>query len=122
MAHANSWSWHDPYQSRIDATMYDLYPLAFYYAHRTMIEKIDIILAHRPDAVIVVQSDHGMHYAETQNQMRNLGYFEQIIRYQLLSVLSSVRIPSPHDKQTIAPLNVSRVLINRFVGENFILR
>ena len=118
--HVNWWHLHDP-GSRTDHTRYYLYPAAYSYAHNVLLNAIDMVLDENPEAVIVIQSDHGFHSSITISRLLELGYtHEQLIELQD-SVFSAVRIPSQYGglDAPIAPLNISRELINRFVGENY---
>ncbi|MCL2812042.1 MAG: hypothetical protein FWD25_09180 [Clostridia bacterium] len=100
-----------------------------YLAHQKFGEKwlwtmLDLVLESDPGAVIVLQSDHGIHTKETEDQMRADGYTdEQIIEIQN-GVFSAVRIPAqyggiPEELLPLDPRNVARLLVNRFVGENY---
>jgi hypothetical protein len=82
----------------------------------------DEVLANNPNAVIVIQSDHGpIHMPVTQQEMLNQGYSVEQVLDQLHSVFSAVRIPEKYGglDEPIAPLNISRELVNRFVGQNY---
>ena len=104
---------------------YDLYPtLGFEFAFWRMINEIDVILERNPDAVIVLQSDHGFHLEEIQHHLLEQGYTMEQVLELTHSVLSAVRIPEEYGglEEPIAPLNITRVLVNRFVGENYELK
>jgi hypothetical protein len=104
-----------------DYTRYDLYPVGFERAIERTLKYIDEILGRNPYAVIVLQSDHGFHYFETQQHLLEAGYsLEQILELNS-STFSGVRIPQRYGglEAPIAPLNISRVLVNRFVGGNY---
>ena len=101
---------------------YDLYPyLGFEVAMKQTIEMIDEILERNPNAVIVLQSDHGVHNPSIQRFMLDSGYSEEQIWELMVSVFSAVRIPDVYGglEEPIAPLNISRELVNQFVGENY---
>jgi len=91
------------------------------YAGDMLIITIDMVLEQNPDAVIVVQADHGMHMLATQRYLTNNGYSRDEILELNRSVISAVRIPEQYGSvdEPIAPLNISRVLVNSFVGENY---
>jgi hypothetical protein len=103
---------------------YDLYPShGFEIAILNMLDEIDEILERNPNAVIVLQSDHGFHIVPMQQHLKELGYpLEQILEL-IYSVFSAVRIPDEYGglDEPIAPLNITRELVNRFVGENYYL-
>jgi len=89
---------------------------------RFALDFIDGVLADNPDAVIVIQSDHGpAHSNENQERMLAQGYSAEQVLKQLFSVFSAVRIPEKYGglDEPIAPLNISRELVNRFVGQNY---
>lgn len=111
----------DPTVTERDPTRYDLYPLGFERAAQFMIMKIDEILERNPHAVIVIQSDHGIHVQSTQQYMLDQGYSLDQVLDLAHSVFSAVRIPDEYGgiEAPIAPLNITRELVNRFVGENY---
>ena len=100
---------------------YDLYPLVFEYAMQRMLQEIDIILESNSNAIIVLQADHGFHLADTQLHMINQGYSVEQVLELTHSVFSAVRITDEYGglERPIAPLNITRELVNRFVGENY---
>jgi len=113
----------DPNLARMDLTAVHLYPAAFErIAHRALYY-IDAILEQNPNAVIVLQSDHGFHYYQTQRHLIDQGYSLSQVLELMHSVFSAVRIPPQYGglDAPIAPLNISRELVNRFVGENYVL-
>jgi len=82
----------------------------------------DSIIAENPDAIIVLQSDHGpVHSTVNQRNMLDQGYSIEQVLEQLHSVFSAVRIPEKYGglNEPLAPLNISRELVNRFVGKNY---
>lgn len=96
------------------------YPTQHRFTAKILKENIRMILARDPDAVIVLQADHGLHFT-TPQQFRE--YFGQACDPAELwnGVLSAVRIPEKYrdgteDMMMKTPLNISRYLINRFVG------
>ena len=92
-----------------------------------LINSVDLIIANNPDAVIVIQSDHGIN--NTTGGLRSWYYLlqydftdEEIFELRH-SVFSAVRIPPAYGglNAPIHPLNISRELVNRFVGQNYTL-
>jgi hypothetical protein len=84
----------------------------------------DTLLADNPDAIIIIQGDHGpIHSSAAQNRMLSQGYSVEQVFKQLHSVFSAVRIPEKYSglDEPLAPLNISRELVNRFVGQNYAL-
>ena len=111
----------DPTLAGRDYTRYDLYPLGFEGAIENALRQIDEIFERNPYAVIVLQSDHGFHFFETQQHLLEQGYsLEQVLELNR-SAFSAVFIPQKYGglEAPLAPLNISRELMNRFVGENY---
>jgi hypothetical protein len=106
-----------------DHTAIHLYPLAYEQITQIILEAVDDILAESPNAVIILQSDHGFHINETQQYLLDKGYPLAQVLELVHSVFSAVLIPPEYGRldEPIAPLNISRVLVNRFVGENYAL-
>ena len=101
---------------------YDLYPsLGFEFSFWRMMDEVDRIIERNPNAVIIVQADHGIHYGVTQEHLLEQGYTHEQILELMHSVFSAVRIPDVYGglEEPIAPLNITRELVNRFVGENY---
>jgi hypothetical protein len=124
--HAMQWWQQDPrLTERTDESerRLDLYPIAYQYQVEEMLEFIDIVLDENPDAVIILQADHGFHRAITHEFLFKQGYTRDQILELIYSVFSAVRIPPVYGgvDEPIAPLNISRELVNRFVGENYAL-
>jgi len=98
-----------------------LYHVHHEYAAQVMLNTIDIILDRNPDAVLVIQGDHGIHRISTQEYMLKMGYSMPQILEMKHSVISAVRIPPQYGglNGPVAPLNITRMLVNLFVGENY---
>ena len=98
-----------------------LYPLAHETAVQTLMNLIDTILEDNPNAVIVIQADHGLHAEVTHEALREGGYTDEDIIRLNHSTMSAVRIPSAFGglEEPLAPLNIARELVNRFVGINY---
>ena len=122
ITHGYNWHLAAPTSAR-DTTRVDLYMPAHNYASAVMLNAIDAILKQTPNAVIVLQSDHGFHLSDTQEHLLRMGYTDEEVLELFLSVFSAVRIPSQYGglDAPLAPLNISRELVNRFVGENYTL-
>lgn len=92
------------------------------YCAAFLINVIDAILEKDPDAVIVLQADHGIHNASyVDSIVKELSIPESDITLIQHSVMSAVRIPSKYGdlKEPLNPLNISRYLVNQYVGENY---
>jgi hypothetical protein len=109
---------------RKKSTIYDPYnyPPQHYFASSAVISYIDFILNTDPEAVIVIQADHGLHYEETRQLfISKNGKEEDDIKLMQNQTISAVRIPEKYGgvEEPVEPLNISRILINRFVGNNY---
>jgi len=111
----------DPALTEVDLTLVDLYPLAFEFTAQRVLRLVDITLEENPTAVIVLQSDHGINMDVTKEHLLNQGYTPDHVLELRHSVFSAVRIPPQYGglDAPIAPLNISRELVNRFVGQNY---
>lgn len=118
-----TWHWHDDELTEHGSghDRLDLYPLAYEYSNEVMFNMIDLILEHNPNAIIVIQADHGMHLHGTQRQLLAEGFTEEEVAHIQNSVLSAVRIPEQYGglDEPLDPRNITRELVNRFVGENY---
>jgi len=114
-AHHSHWGW---VSDRIDvnADNLEIWIYAYNYALEVTLNTIDIILANNSDAVIIIQSDHGLR--GTWDWLSH----SDVLRVQD-SVFSAVRIPETYGglDAPIHPLNITRELVNRFVGSNYSL-
>lgn len=94
------------------------------YSAKVLMRFIDLILENDPDALIVIQADHGVQNLENEildmfspDDPENV---EPIIELWN-STMSAVRVPAKYgafDEMPI-PVNMARVLINNFVGWNY---
>ena len=69
----------------------------------------------------MLQADHGIHIMPAHNYMLDIGYTETQVMEMWLSVISAVRIPQQYGEsdEPVDPLDITRLLVNRFVGENY---
>ena len=127
ITHGNWWGprmtdvpWHD--YSAID----QIVPSHELTSH-LLLNAVDLIIANNPDAVIVIQSDHGIHSATGGLQhwyyLKQYDFTDEEIFELRHSVFNAVRIPLRYGglDAPLAPLNISRELVNRFVGQNYTL-
>jgi len=121
--HANRWQWyneeltgHGDHSHRID-----LYPTAHAYATDVMLTTIDLILEQNPNAVIILQADHGFHLHATQSQLLADGLMEAEVANLQNSVMNALRIPEQYGglDTPLDSRNITRELVNRFVGPNY---
>jgi len=98
-----------------------LYLVHHEYAAQVMLTTVDLILDWNPNAVVIIQGDHGIHSNETHEYMMKMGYTLPQVLEMKHSVISAVRIPPKYGGlgEPVAPLNIPRMLVNRFVGENY---
>jgi len=99
----------------------NVYMNAHEYAAMVMLTMVDLILDNNPYAVIILQSDHGIHVNETQNYLRANGMPDEELFDIIYSTMSAIRIPQRYGglDAPIAPINITRELVNRFVGHNY---
>jgi uncharacterized membrane protein YhaH (DUF805 family) len=97
------------------------YPPQHRYAAKIALAYIALILEHDPDAVIVVQADHGLHHPRNREILLEKGGTEEDVRIMQNQVMSAVRIPETWGglEEPLDPLDISRELVNRFVGKNY---
>jgi hypothetical protein len=97
------------------------------YSVKQMMAQVYIILENDPDAVIVIQADHGIHgygikhswYDYEALEKRGYGLQDQLNLN--LQVISAVRIPEKYGRLTgpLHPLDITRYLVNHYVGQNY---
>jgi hypothetical protein len=95
------------------------------YAVKQMMAQVDTLIENDPNAVIVIQADHGIHGIGTHVNgydskfMFKRGYSLEDQLNLNLNVISAVRIPPQYGElsQPLDPLDISRYLINNFVGK-----
>lgn len=123
---------HNPYELNADGSIHDVPenprdPLAYHdqhiYSGKVLIGMIDMIIRDDPDAVIVIQADHGLHGTSAEAFHKAFGKDADEIELWN-STMSAVRIPEKYRNgeevyMMESPLNISRYIVNRFVGENY---
>ncbi len=106
------------------------YPAHHAFAVKALLKYVDMILEQDPDAVIVLQADHGLH-----GLAMHIGYSPEEAREMLNATpeemeaiwnqtMSAVRLPAerdtPQTREILSdPRNISRYLINEYVGQNY---
>jgi len=113
-----------------DDSIYDLntyFTQKYKYSVKQMMAKVDVIIENDPDAVIVIQGDHGIHglgppgtsyfHKETFEKQ---GYSFEDMKNLNRSVISAVRIPEKYGKlsRPLEPMDIARYIVNNFVGED----
>jgi hypothetical protein len=99
------------------------YPGHHAFATDTLLKMVDLILEADPDAVIVLQADHGLHGQEEKEITKAFSSPGSAIEIWN-SVFSAVRVPEKYKNgeevyATENPLNISRYLVNNYVGKNY---
>ncbi|MBN1892265.1 MAG: hypothetical protein JW780_05735, partial [Clostridiales bacterium] len=94
------------------------------YFSKVLINVIDLILENDPDAVIILQSDHGINCMPQTAFDDAFGEENYDINLLLNSTMSAIRVPGKYQNgdeeyAMSTPLNISRYLVNRFVGKNY---
>ena len=92
------------------------------YAVKMLLQMINMILENDNKAVIIIQSDHGIHHEIGSEKMINTwGFTLQQTRDVWNGVISAVLIPELYGglDKPLDPLNITRELVNRFVGSNY---
>lgn len=99
------------------------YVPAHRFSQKVVLTMVDSIITKDPNAVIIIQADHGLH-GNTREDF--IGAFGEDAQEKELwnCVISAVRVPEQYqngEEQFAAahPLNMARYLVNRFVGENY---
>ena len=109
--------------SRIKNENLDIYnyPTAHRYVQSYLVALIDLILVNDPEAVIIIQADHGLHSSYSQEQILSSGGTEDEVRLIYNQTMNAVRIPDKWGglDAPLDPLNITRVLVNRYVGQNY---
>lgn len=110
--HLSRWSTPNKYYS---------YHQGFHDAFTVMLNAIDIVLSENPNAIIVLQADHGIHGPSSQSAMYEAGHSLETLATLQRSVFSAVRIPEKYGglDASLDPRNIARELVNRFVGQNY---
>ena len=101
-----------------------LYLPQYKYGMEVLLLTMDLILAHDPTAVIMAQGDHGIHIMDSQWYMLDSGKTQAEIIEMNHSTISALRIPDEYAgfapwAKAANPLNVSRLLVNSYVGPNY---
>ncbi len=109
-----------------DSTNPLAYPPQHRYAATVLLRLIDMVLERDPEAVIVLQADHGLHLVPVQRFGKELGLDDRADVKRLYNgTFSAVRFPASvggNPKSPLPPLDIARTLINDFVGPNYSLR
>ena len=100
----------------------------YIFSEKVILYLVDEILDKDPNAVIVIQGDHGLHcYVGGSNaeEKYSEGLGQDVELEEILNhVLSAVRIPEQYQTENYPeaiqnPRNIVRYLVNSYVGENY---
>jgi len=96
------------------------YPPQHRFTRDYVIALVDLIIANDPAAIIVVQADHGLHSSSPEQILSSGGTWNEV-RLIYNQTMSAVRIPDKWGglDAPLDPLNITRVLVNRYVGQNY---
>lgn len=101
----------------------DYYYENYVYTMNLLFENLDYIRSIDKNAIIIVQGDHGINVLDDSYIMRELNINSKELLEVRNSVISAVYIPDKYrngdEKYLSNPLNISRYLVNNFVGENY---
>jgi len=103
------------------------FPPQYRYSVKQLMAKVDVIIENDPDAVIVIQGDHGIHglgpvgtdYFD-EKTFEKQGYSFEDMQNLNRNVISAVRIPEKYGKlsRPLEPMDIARYIVNNFVGED----
>ena len=117
---------YDIYGNKIDIN--NEYNLNYYlgnyiYSSYLLVDMLEFIKNNDDNAIIVVQGDHGIHMLEDEYLMEYFNVDMEGVMDIRNSVISAIYIPDKYkngDEEYLTnPLNISRYLINNYVGENY---
>lgn len=93
------------------------------YSGKVLVGMADIIIEADPSAIIIIQSDHGLHVNTEEDFIQAFGEDANAVELWN-SVISAVRVPEQYRNgeehyMMDTPLNIARYLVNNFVGRNY---
>ena len=101
----------------------DYYSSNYSYSTKLLIEILDYIRKNDEDAVIFIQGDHGIHMLGDEQLRIFFGISQEELQEVRNSVISAYYIPKKYqngdEKYLDNPLNISRYIVNHYVGENY---
>ena len=122
---------HEPYTFGYNGNIYDeLYQYSldaylsnYIYSSYLLVETLEYIKNNDEDAVIIVQGDHGIHTKEDEEIINYFNVDNEGVQEIRNSVISAMYIPDKYkngDEEYLDnPLNISRYLVNNYVGDNY---
>ena len=95
----------------------------YIYSTHILIDILNYIKNNDSDSVIVVQADHGINVVSDDDIMNALNVTNEEVQEIRNSVINAVYVPSKYlngnEKYLGNPLNISRYLVNSYVGHNY---
>ena len=123
---------HAPWAYEVDGSFRKEYnskeALLTTYTHSMYVltDLLDYIRNNDPNAVIVLQADHGIHYVSSvpfEGMNEYFGVLEDEMRILRNSTMNAIYIPEEYrtvDDEVLGnPLNISRYLVNNYIGDNY---
>jgi hypothetical protein len=99
------------------------YPKHFDYSFQITMNLVDMVIKKDPDAIIALVGDHGIHIGMNLSLLEgSYGREDELALYN--NIFYAIRIPEKWDADPdlsllADPRNVSRYLVNTFVGPNY---
>lgn len=95
----------------------------YIYSTYLLVDMLEFIKKNDENAVIIVQSDHGLHSVDDEFMLDIFSKDMKDVQEIRNSVISAFYIPDKYkngdEKYLDNPLNVSRYIVNNYVGENY---
>ena len=99
------------------------YSSNYSYSTKLLAELLDYIRKNDENAVIFVQGDHGLHTLDDKLMKNYFGISQEEVQKIRNSVISAYYIPEKYqtgdEKYLDNPLNISRYIVNHYIGENY---
>lgn len=85
---------------------------------KIVLQWVKMIIDNEPDAIIILQADHGPHLYEESIWMLSNGYTTKQTNGLAYGTFSAIRIPEKYGglDKPLNPMNITRELVNRYVG------
>lgn len=107
--------------SKDDGTNLNYYVDNYIYSSYLLVDMLEFIKDNDKDAVIIIEGDHGIHMLEDEYLMNRFSTNMNGVQEIRNSVISAIYIPDKYksgDEEYLDnPLNISRYLVNSYVGE-----
>lgn len=101
----------------------DAYDDNYIYSCKLLTEMLNYIKTNDPNAIIIVQGDHGLHTFENDVLKEELNITTEELQEIRNSVINAVYIPKKYQNGEEAylenPLNISRYIVNNYIGKNY---